>query len=530
MAVTVGMTTLPDSSVVQAIGQVVAGGLAVLDEQRRVVWVNAEATHLLGVPEAALVGHPWPYDLAWIGGGPGWLGLDGPGLQRVLQYRAAWADVGGATRVVVSITDDTEIRRRQQRRLAAVARAASSVADAGRLSATLDAVARAVFESTGLAAVQILTLHGEERRLRMMGEAGFFNVEGFSDRLEQCRRRGAELKMLEAADRCAPVVVLNRKPHIMSDPAWEPLHAIMGAVDWDSFVAMPLLARDLCVGVLNAFFTPGADPGPADLEFLAAVADQAALAVDYAGLLAASRDEVRREERQRLARDLHDSVVQRVFSMRMQSTALRARIGQREPSVVADLGPIADELIDLSKTALADLRDLIFELRPAELADVGLLEVLRVHAASTEARTGMRIRIEAPASMGELPTEVQEDLYRIVQEALQNVVKHAEAGTAWVRFRSLGPAGDGLEIDVRDDGRGDGGRGDGGRGDGGRGDDRPGPPASGVGLGMGMATMKERAARWGGHLDAGPLSDGGFRVRATFPRLGAVYGKRIEAA
>jgi signal transduction histidine kinase len=230
------------------------------------------------------------------------------------------------------------------------------------------------------------------------------------------------------------------------------------------------------------------------------VADQAALAVDYAGLLAASRDEARRAERQRLARDLHDSVVQRVFSMRMQSTALRARIGQSAPEVAADLGPIADELLALSRTALADLRDLIFELRPAELSDAGLLEVLRGHAAATEARTGMRILIEAPPSLADLPTQAQEDLYRIVQEALQNVVKHAEATTAWVRFEITGPDRDGLRIEVQDDGRGGG-------------------HAPGAGLGMGMVTMKQRAARWGGTLDAGPLPEGGFRVRAAFPGL-----------
>ncbi|GAA3741498.1 hypothetical protein GCM10022225_26190 [Plantactinospora mayteni] len=570
----------PEFALLQAVGRVAAGGLALLDERHRVVWLSPGAASLFGEPASELLGRPWPWELTPLddtppdhpaptepgdaadlpGGAPtdlpsqalthldgqtlanlpgraltdpdgqtladlpgqtladspgqaladvlggrepgphdAWVSLDGSGTRRVVQYRAAWVRVDGARRVVVSITDLTESRR-QQRRLAAVARAASSVADAGQLSATLDALARAVFESTGLAAVQILTLHGEERELRMMGEAGFFDIDGFSEKLAECRRRGAELKMLEAAVRCEPIVVLHRKPDIMADPAWVPLHGIMGAVDWDSFVSMPLSARDSCVGVLNAFFTPGEDPGPAELEFLTAIADQAAMAVDYAGLLAASRDEARREERQRLARDLHDSVVQRVFSMRMQSTALRARINQRAPESAGDLGPIADELITLSRTALADLRDLIFELRPAELVDAGLLEVLRMHVRSTEARTGMRIRIGLPESLEGVPTEAQEDLYRIVQEALNNVVKHARAETAWVRLRVTGPAGEGLELDVRDDGCGDGRRGN-------------------HTLGLGLVSMKERAQRWGGSLQAGRLPNGGFQVRAVFPRL-----------
>jgi signal transduction histidine kinase len=484
-----------------AVGQVVEGGLVVLDEWRLVRWLNPEAAGLLGATVTALTGSPWPYDVV---ADATWQPLERP--RQVLRYRASRLDLDGVPHLLVAISDVTGSTR-QQRRLSAIARAASSVADAGQLSATLDALARAVFESTGLAAVQILTLDGEDGGLRMMGHAGFFDIEGFSERLDECRRRGAVFKMHQAAETCRPVVVPNRKPHIMNDPSWEPLHGIMGAVDWDSFVSMPLVAREVCVGVLNAFFAPGEDPGTAELEFLAAVADQAALAVDYAGLLAASRDEARRAERQRLARDLHDSVVQRVFSMRMQSTALRARIGQSAPEVAADLGPIADELLALSRTALADLRDLIFELRPAELSDAGLLEVLRGHAAATEARTGMRILIEAPPSLADLPTQAQEDLYRIVQEALQNVVKHAEAGTAWVRLRVTGPARDGLEIEVCDDGRGSGPR--------------------GAGLGIGIGSMRERAARWGGDLSAGPAPGGGFRVLAAFP--GIVRGDGTNA-
>lgn len=214
-------------ALLQAIGQVASGGLAVLDERHRVRWLNPTAAEMFGEAASTLLDRPWPWQLTTIeDGNPGRpegvpddasVSLDGPGGRRLLQYRAAWVDLGGARRVVVSITDVTQARR-QQRRLAAVARAASSVADAGRLSATLDALARAVFESTGLAAVQILTLHGEERELRMMGEAGFFDVENFSEKLAECRRRGAELKMLEAAVRCAPIVVLHRKPDIMRGP------------------------------------------------------------------------------------------------------------------------------------------------------------------------------------------------------------------------------------------------------------------------------------------------------------------------
>jgi signal transduction histidine kinase len=198
-----------------------------------------------------------------------------------------------------------------------------------------------------------------------------------------------------------------------------------------------------------------------------------------------------------LARDLHDSVVQQLFSMRMQAKALRAQLdnGDTEP---AGVRRSAEELSELSASALADLRRLVFELRPLELAERGLVEAITAHAASVQARSGLAIDVLAPPDLrisGRL--DLQEDLYRIVSEAVHNVVKHA--GASAVRITVSVDDID-VVIEVCDDGAG-------------------GPATAPRTRGrLGLVSMRERAQRWGGQFAAGPRPDcAGWMVRVAVP-------------
>src|SRR5215203_55350 len=125
----------------------------------------------------------------------------------------------------------------------------------------------------------------------------------------------------------------------------------MNRPDWDGFVSMPMVVRGRTVGVINAYYEPGEDPGPHSL------------AVETASLLAQTRSQAQSDERRRLARDLHDSVVQQLFSMRMQAKALGALLDRRDVEPARVRGS-AEDLAELSAGALADLRQLVFELRP----------------------------------------------------------------------------------------------------------------------------------------------------------------------
>jgi PAS domain S-box-containing protein len=156
------------------------------------------------------------------------------------------------------------------------------------------------------------------------------------------------------------------------------------------------------------------------------------------------------EERARIARELHDSVSQALFSITLHARAAelaleRDGVGEHHPAArnVA-------QLHDLTQGALAEMRALIFELRPKELAEEGLVAAIRKQAAALTAREGLPITVDGPYEQLNLPDGAEEHLYRIVQEALNNTIKHAAASRATVTVRG----GLGVTITVDDDGCG----------------------------------------------------------------------------
>ena len=156
-------------------------------------------------------------------------------------------------------------------------------------------------------------------------------------------------------------------------------------------------------------------------------------------------------ERQRIARDLHDSVSQSLFS-----TTLHVRTAQRalEAEQVDAAGPVGEELGEigqLTRGALAEMRALIFELRPDALAEEGLVAALTQQASALGAREGLVVQVDGPDERLPLGPEVEEQLYRLGQEALANVVKHARASSAMVHIAAND---DTVTVEVHDDGRG----------------------------------------------------------------------------
>jgi signal transduction histidine kinase len=156
-------------------------------------------------------------------------------------------------------------------------------------------------------------------------------------------------------------------------------------------------------------------------------------------------------ERQRLARDLHDSVSQSLFS-----TTLHVRTAQQalaREGLDAG-GPVAEELSEigqLTRGALAEMRALIFELRPGALAEEGLVAALTKQAAALSAREGLVMEVDGPGERLPLAPEVEEQLYLLGQEALANVVKHARASRATIRIAATDQT---VTMEVADDGRG----------------------------------------------------------------------------
>lgn len=203
-------------------------------------------------------------------------------------------------------------------------------------------------------------------------------------------------------------------------------------------------------------------------------------------ILEASRRAVG-EEQARIARELHDVIAHSVSVIVVQAAAADDVFDARPDQARSALRSIEAA----GREALGELRHLLGAVSPAGAAPgLGRLSELTEPLRAA----GLEVAVHHSFPARELPTGVDLSAYRIVQEALTNTLRHAHATRASVTIREVGGA---LELDVSDDGTGSAGLAGGG--------------------GRGLAGMRERAAMLGGTLDAGPLPDGGFRVRARLP-------------
>ena len=260
-----------------------------------------------------------------------------------------------------------------------------------------------------------------------------------------------------------------------------------------SWLAAPLRFQGRVLGLL--LVTRG-DPDaftPEHMRVVAAVASQAAVAIENARLYERGRALAALEERQRLARELHDAVTQALFSASLIGEVLPG-LWERDP---ARGRQSLEDLRLLTRGALAEMRALLLELRPAALTEAPLGDLLRhlVDAAAGRTRLPVGVVVDGPPALPALPPEVQVALYRIAQEALHNVAKHAEAERAELQ---LSTTETGVALRIRDDGRGF--------------DPARIPPGH---FGVGM--MRERAAAIGARLTVASAPGRGTEVRVMWP-------------
>jgi len=249
-------------------------------------------------------------------------------------------------------------------------------------------------------------------------------------------------------------------------------------------------------GDLTARATPGifADPHIARLaETFNATLDE--LARDRAELRALASQVVRaqEDERKRIARELHDDTAQVLFAQLLRLTALKGAANAEVSRTAADLEAMTVE-------ALEGVRRLALELRPPALDDLGLLAALGDLAQRFRDQLGISVDYEARGLRGRLPAEVELVLYRVAQEALTNVAKHAHAGRVWI---DLDRGADDVTIAIADDGVGF--------------DPETAAAGDGRGLGLGLFGMAERVAVVGGTLNIWRRIGGGTEIFAFIP-------------
>jgi len=181
-------------------------------------------------------------------------------------------------------------------------------------------------------------------------------------------------------------------------------------------------AQEKIIGVINVQSDRLDDFDESDLAVLQSLANQAAIAIENARLYEQARKLAVMEERQRLARELHDAVTQTLFSASLIAEAV-PDLWESDPQ---EGRALLAELQQLSRGALAEMRTLLLELRPAALVEANLRDLLRQLGEAVAGRAGVPVTV-AVDDFGPLPEEVHVALYRIAQEALNNVVKHAQA-------------------------------------------------------------------------------------------------------
>lgn len=293
-----------------------------------------------------------------------------------------------------------------------------------------------------------------------------------------------------AVDQGGPVSTAFRENRlvILSDCHEEPCSSLasIGIPPFSSAVAIPLRIRSRPIGVLfiSSQFRKQFDDYHGD--FMYSLGDHFTLSVENLRVYEQRRELARMEERNRMARDLHDSVIQKVFSMSFIAKGAETVLAGKEPIVERSL----QEIRQLSQEALKEMRTLIWQLRPAGL-EHGLLTALKQYGNSMDLRV-----YEQVEGIRELPRAIEEAFWRIGQEAMNNVKKHAGTNAVYV---TLVKSEQFASLEIIDKGQGFSTEKRKGR------------------LTMGMLSMRERAETLGGELSVTSSKGQSTLVRATIP-------------
>jgi len=209
--------------------------------------------------------------------------------------------------------------------------------------------------------------------------------------------------------------------------------------------------------------------------------------------------EAQEEERRHIARELHDEAGQALTALRWELTALEEALPQRQDHH-DEIRQRIGTLRELTERVMEDLRQLTARLRPAVLDELGLPAALITYADECSARYPFTVDVEVTGQRKRLPSEIETALYRIAQEALTNVAKHAKANHAWIRLHigerevRLTVSDDGIGMDVEEAQR-----------------------AAACGRGWGLAGICERVQLIGGHLDLRSAPGEGTEVTVRVP-------------
>ncbi len=393
--------------------------------------------------------------------------------------------------LVQDITDYLKVRQRAE----ALALVASAAAVAGTIEKTMDVLAEAVVTAAGSDACGVIFIDDDvdPPTIRFLGSSGL--PDGYTEESERHWRQIGDtpgiVAWLREYRQGTYVVNVGVRERYMEDPDWAAIRPLLERATWDKVVSIPLRYGNRLLGALNVYYSREREVLEEEIDFLCAVAHQAAVAMENGRLLRETQDRAVLIERQRMARELHDSVSQALYAIGLGARTALVQL-DRNPQAVID--PLR-YVLSLAEGALAEMRALIFELRPDDLDRDGLVAALKRHTSALRSRHAIQVD-EQFCSEPRLTPASRLALYRVGQEALHNVTRHAQAKRVRVHLCDH----DGKVIlEIQDNGTGFDVNGH-----------FPGH--------LGLKSMRERIENQGGVFGIESRRGGGTHLRAAVPR------------
>jgi len=359
------------------------------------------------------------------------------------------------------------------------------------LTALLERVLVVTGSIFGASIGAVLLADAESNQLRVRSATGM--SPGFGDGVSIGKGHGFTGQIFETGE---PDILpdLTRSSGLLNRELREKARALWG---------VPLKINDRIIGVLIIGFDRTYPWLPTELELFRAVADRSALAIDRARMTDALREREARivelsghllkaqeEERKRISRELHDETGQALMVIRLYLEMLDAAVKTR--SVKAKIG----ELLAVVDRTIEGIRRIIGRLSPLVLQELGLVSAIRKEAKDLARNAGVKTQVEISDGFGRLDPVIETAVYRVVQESLHNVAKHAHAQNVEIQ---MDVEGDTLQLTIADDGMGI------------HAVSNPLRPS------FGMAGMQERIATLGGQMKVDSADGEGTKISVTVP-------------
>ncbi len=401
--------------------------------------------------------------------------------------RASQAEIERWNRQLEALVEErTAALQRANLQLKAVARISQSISAAAALPDALNAIAEASRAVLGAGRCAIFLLDAGTNELRCVLAQGLSPT--YVNLVSETYPEIPAARVMQARQ---PMVIRDAA----NDPRLAAIHAAIRAEGYHSVALLPLAFGDESLGMLAFYHETERAYSAHDLELAQTFANQAAIAIKNARLLDSIREVATLEERNRLAREIHDTLAQGLTGIVVQLEAAE-RVAAKQPER-ATSG--LDRAKKLARHCLEEARRSLWNLRPTPLESLSLFQALSQEAARINEQDGLRVDLSLFGEERRLPPNVELNLFRIAQEALTNVQRHARARAATVL---LGFDNASVSLVVSDDGIGLNGANDAERR-----------------AGLGLVGMRERAHLLGGELNIESQIGLGTRIAVKVPLM-----------